>query len=136
MAMPGPIDQRLAARMGGGPPGPMPGPGPPPGGPGMGQPGMGMGPPGMGMGGGDVRGKVQQLLGEALLLTKQAGPEAFIRDGLGDLWKGAFAVLDKGLAPLRQQMIGGQQGAQPGPPMGGAPMGAPPMAGAAPMPMR
>ena len=114
----GPAVQGLAQRMtGGGAPAP-PGPGPAP-----------MGPQG---GGGDPVAELQQHLQAAVLLTIQAGPQAFPQ--LGEVWKGAFGAIDRHLAPMRQQMGGNpQMGPPPGP--GGMPPQGPPQMGPAGPPM-
>jgi len=78
---------------------------------------MGGPPPGAG---GDVTGEVEQHLQQALMLTVQAGPEAFVMSGLGEVWKGVFATLEKSIRP---QGAGGPQGPGPGGP--GMPPGPP-----------
>ncbi len=130
----GPVQEGLAQRMGGGgpPPGPPPGMAGPPPGPGgpqmMGQPP----PPGMEGAGGDPVQQIAELLQAALMLTVQAGPEAFGMGGIKQLWTGVFGALDKRMAPMRQGQGGGQgMPPQAGPPpgMAGPPpqgMGAPP----------
>ena len=117
----------LAGRMGPQAPPPQMGGGPP----GMGGPPMGpqaggppMGPEMAQQPGGDIAGQVQQLLGQALTLTMQAGPEAFVRGPLGEIWKGAIFALDKRVKG------GGAMGGQGGPPGMGGP---PPMGGGPPM---
>ena len=114
-----PVTQGLAARMGGGGAPPPPAPAGPAGPPPQGPPGMG-GPPG----GGDVVGQVAELLQQALMLTVQAGPEAFGAGGLKEVWRGAFGMLDQKMAPMRQALGGNPQMGMPG--QGGPPPGMPP----------
>lgn len=92
-----------------------------------------MGGPPPGAGGGDATGQVEQLLQQALMLTIQAGPEAFVMSGLGEVWKGVFATLEQSIRP---QGAGGPQGPgpggpgmPPGPPGGMAPPPGPQMSG-------
>ena len=85
-----------------------------------------MGP--QGPGGGDVAGQLQSLLQQAVMLTVQAGPEAAVMQGLGEIWKGAFGVLGQkmgagGGGPQGPGAPGaGQMMPPPGPQMSG-PMG-------------
>lgn len=127
----GPVQAGLAQRMGGGgapPPGPPPGMAGPP--PGPGGPQMDGPPPGMEGGGGDLLQQIAEHLQAALMLTVQAGPEAFGMGGIKKLWTGVFGALDQ-----RMPQPQGQQGMPPaGPPPGAPPQMGPPPGMAGPPP--
>jgi len=72
-------------------------------------------------GGGDVAAEIEQHLQQAIMLTVQAGPEAMVMSGIGEVWKGAFATL---------KSMAGQSGPPAGPQGPGMPgAGPPPMQG-------
>lgn len=116
---------------------------PPPGGP----PPMGGGPPPQGgvnqmvagdmagrmaPPGGDAAGQLQQLLQQAVMVTVQAGPEGVAMQGLGEIWKGAFATLAQKIGPQggRAPQGAGMPGAGMAPPPGGGmPPAGPQMSG-------
>ena len=92
-----------------------------------------MGPPGMDGGGGNPIQEIAEHLQAALMLTVQAGPEAFGMGGIKKLWTGVFGALDQRM-PQPQGQQGppqGPPGMQAGPPPG---MGAPPQMGPPPGP--
>lgn len=62
--------------------------------------------------------QLQQVLVEAVTITQKIGPESFVQVA-GPIWRGAFAQVDKMIAPMRQAAGQQQAGA---PPAGGPPM--------------
>lgn len=117
----GPVQEGLAARMGGGAPAP-PAPGPQAG-PALGPAGPQMGPPDMG--GGDIVQRFAEALGEARMLIGEMGPEEFARPGGGkDVLRGFVGSVTQ----LQMEMSGGAQagGNQPMPPGPGVPPPGPP----------
>jgi len=85
------------------------------------------------MGGGPAGGnpvaEIEQHLQQAVMLTVQAGPEAFVMNGIGEVWKGAFATLkSSGIGP-------GGSSAPQGAGAPGAPAAMPQAGPQMPMPM-
>lgn len=119
----GPVQEGLAARMGGGapaPPGMPQGPAGPPPGPG----GQMAGPP-PGMGGGDPMQRLAESLAEARMAIGEMGPQGFAQGGK-ELLRGFI-----GSITALQSQMGGSAQPQMGPPGQGAP---PPQPGPPPAP--